>query len=250
MKKILFALLLGFALTEVSCQEKNDQKSTQNSKAALNETIDVDAFQKKQAELKDVQLLDVRTPDEYNEGHLKGALNIDWRGTDFADQVAKLDKNKPVMVYCLGGGRSSAAAEKMQEMGFTTIYNMEGGFMKWTNANKPVDYPQSALGADKGMSNADYLKMVSADKNKYVLVDFNAKWCGPCRKMMPMLEKITAERKDKLTMLQVDADQNKGLLKEKGISSIPYFELYKEGKLVWKHTGYMDEESFLKESGL
>jgi len=253
MKKIIATVLVALSLG-ASCQDKEKPKQGDGkvvlAVSLVNETIAVDEFQKKMSELKDAQLLDVRTPGEYEDGHLKGALNINWKGNDFEQQASKLDKTKPVLVYCLGGGRSAAAAEKMQAMGFTAIYNMEGGFMKWTSANKPVDYPASALDKPQGMSVADYTKKISAEKKEYVLVDFTAKWCGPCKKMMPMLEKIAGEKKDKLSLMKVDADENKGLLKEKGINSIPYFELYRNGKLVWKHGGYMDEETFLKETKL
>jgi len=250
MKKIILASLLVLAITEISCQNK-EKKNEQVSKQSVNETLSVDDFQKKLDEGKNLQVIDVRTADEYNEGHLKGALNIDYRETDFPDKIAKLDKSKTTLVYCLGGGRSAGAAEQMQKMGFYTIYNMEGGMMKWNAANKPVEYPASAL--DKpaaGMTLTDYTKLTIGEKDKYILIDFTAKWCGPCQKMMPMLHKMAEQKKDKLTLVKIDADQNKALLKEKGISAIPVLELYQNGKLVWKYNGFISEEDFLKETGL
>jgi len=253
MKKIIFAFLFIFALGDMSCQEKGGEKQGDGkvkiTAAPVNETIPVDEFQKKLKEDKSIQLLDVRTFGEYEDGHLEGALNIDWRSPGFDSLVSKLDKNKPVLVYCLSGGRSAAAASKMQELGFSTVYNMQGGFLKWTDANKPVKYPASALDP-QGMNVADYTQKINDEKKEYVLVDFSAKWCMPCQKMMPMLDRLSASKKEKLFLFKVDADQNKSLMKEKGISSIPYFELYQKGKLVWKHSGYIDEETLLKETGL
>lgn len=249
MNKLLVLLLFSFFLTEVSCQEK---KSSENAKSAqttqVNQTISVDAFEKKLQSEKNAQLIDVRTPEEFADGYLQGATNIDWRSADFATRVGKLDKNRPVFVYCLGGGRSAAAAEKLQELGFNTVYNMDGGYLKWTAGKKPVVAPS---GSDewKGMTVKEYEAMTVA-KTQFVLVDFNAAWCAPCRQMMPMLEKITAERKGKVTFLKVDADANKSLLQAKGIEAIPYFEVYENGKLKWKLHGYMDEQTFLRESGL
>ncbi|MEO8759652.1 MAG: thioredoxin family protein, partial [Bacteroidia bacterium] len=95
---------------------------------------------------------------------------------------------------------------------------------------------------------ADFNKAVTSDK--YVLVDFNAKWCKPCKKMAPMLESIADKKKDKLILIKIDADENKELLKEKQIEAIPFFELYKDGKLVWKHQGEIDEATLLKETNL
>ena len=68
--------------------------------------------------------------------------------------------------------------------------------------------------------------------------------------MMPILEKITDARKDKMKLMKIDIDNNKELATAKRIDEIPYIELYKDGKLVWSHKGLMDESDFLKETGL
>ena len=83
-----------------------------------------------------------------------------------------------------------------------------------------------------------------------MLVDYNAKWCKPCKRMVPMLEGVADKKKDKLILIKIDADENKGLLKEMGIDAIPVVELYKDGKLVWKHSGEIDEATLLKETKL
>ena len=243
MKSIIFAGLLFIGGSTTSCQSQ-----TKNSAAKqINITISVDEFDKKLTAIKDVQLIDVRTPEEYLEGHLKNALNYNINGSDFENQLSKLDKNKPVMVYCLGGGRSAEAAEIMEKEGFTEVYNMQGGIMKWNAANKPTDTnPVSA--EKKGMSLDDFITKVTSDK--YVLVDYNAKWCKPCKRMIPMLEELAEKKKDKLLLVKIDADENKNLLKEKGIDAIPVVELYKDGKLVWKHSGEIDEATLLKETKL
>ena len=119
--------------------------------------------------------------------------------------------------------------------------------MKWNAANKPTDTnPVSA--EKKGMSLDDFITKVTSDK--YVLVDYNAKWCKPCKRMIPMLEELAEKKKDKLLLVKIDADENKNLLKEKGIDAIPVVELYKDGKLVWKHSGEIDEATLLKETKL
>ena len=84
-----------------------------------------------------VQLLDVRTPEEFAENHLPGAINIDWRGEAFSEKVQVLDKARPVLVYCRSGRRSAEAAKTMDGIGFKT-YNMKGGILAWTEAGKRV----------------------------------------------------------------------------------------------------------------
>lgn len=78
-----------------------------------------------------LQVVDVRTPEEYDVSHLKNAQNICVTSDDFKEKVAKLDKEKPVYVYCKKGGRSAKAATILKEMGFTEVYDLQGGMMSW-----------------------------------------------------------------------------------------------------------------------
>ena len=79
----------------------------------------------------DVQLIDVRTSEEYSKGFIEDAQNIDYNSTDFADKISKLDKNKPVLLYCAMGGRSSKASKVFKSQGFKKIYDLKGGFLSW-----------------------------------------------------------------------------------------------------------------------
>jgi rhodanese-related sulfurtransferase len=79
-----------------------------------------------------VQLVDVRTASEYRSGHIKKAINIDFfNSSKFTQGFEKLDKNKPVYLYCRSGARSQKAARKLAQMGFTEIYDLRGGYMRW-----------------------------------------------------------------------------------------------------------------------
>jgi rhodanese-related sulfurtransferase len=84
-------------------------------------------------------ILDVRTPQEFSTGHLKGALNIDFKSPDFASKIDELDKSATYLVYCLVGGRSGKAMKLMQEKGFSKVFNLEGGITKWEDSNLPVE---------------------------------------------------------------------------------------------------------------
>jgi rhodanese-related sulfurtransferase len=85
-----------------------------------------------------VQLVDVRTPDEVSGGMIEGALNIDFRAEDFKSNIDKLDKTKPIAVYCGAGIRSGKTSELLQELGFEEIYDLSGGFNLWEAENFPV----------------------------------------------------------------------------------------------------------------
>jgi phage shock protein E len=86
-----------------------------------------------------VVVLDVRTPQEYEAGRIAGAVNIDYRADDFRDRLAELDRDEPYLIHCASGRRSAATREVMQELGFTTIYHLDGGIQAWQQAGKPVD---------------------------------------------------------------------------------------------------------------
>jgi thioredoxin 1 len=204
--------------------------------------LDTGDFEKKLTSAKQPQLIDVRTPGEFKDGHLQNSKNIDYKSQDFKDQIAKLDKDKPVFVYCLGGVRSAAAAEVLHQNGFSEIYDMKGGYLKWTLAGKPVIAPEKK--AAKGMSLSDFNKLTSSEP--LVLIDFYAPWCGPCVKMLPTIHKLTDEYKGKVKISTIHYDENNALAKELGIDEIPAFLMYQNGKLVKRTNGLIEEAGFRK----
>jgi rhodanese-related sulfurtransferase/effector-binding domain-containing protein len=95
-------------------------------------------FEKLAAEKGNV-ILDVRTPKEFAEGHLAGAVNIDYKAKDFQEKLAGLHNEKTYLVYCAIGGRSTAACEKLDKLNFTHLYNLDGGIMRWQREGKKVE---------------------------------------------------------------------------------------------------------------
>ena len=83
-------------------------------------------------------VLDIRTPGEFKEGHLKDAKNIDFLEDSFEAKVAKLDKDKNYLVHCKSGGRSTKSLEVFKKLGFKNIYHLDGGFMAWEDAEQEV----------------------------------------------------------------------------------------------------------------
>ncbi len=213
-----FITVLVMALA--SCANSQSEKPT---KLALSPQ----EFTEKIKSLSDAPVIDVRTPKEFAEGAIDKAINVNWKDAGFAQQIEAYDKDKPVFVYCLLGGRSGEAAAMMRDKGFKEVYELEGGVMKWNAAGLPL----SNASASQGMSISDYDKLLASEK--LVLVDFYAEWCGPCKKMKPYLEEISTEMKDKVEVVRIDADENKALCKEMDVTSLPVLILYKEGNIVW-----------------
>jgi rhodanese-related sulfurtransferase len=101
--------------------------------------LSVSDFEKALAAATDETLIDVRTPGEYSSGHLPNAVLIDVSGREFRQRAARLDKTKPVFVYCASGVRSERAAKLLSEMGFAKIFDLKGGINAWRRAARPIE---------------------------------------------------------------------------------------------------------------
>ena len=100
--------------------------------------VSVEEFDKLRSE-KDVVLLDVRTPEEFEAGHLPGAMNLPIADEEFDEKLADLDKDKTYLVHCAKGVRSERACRKMSKLDFKALYDLAGGLEAWKNAGKPVE---------------------------------------------------------------------------------------------------------------
>ena len=122
-------LLLTFCVCFLfNCKETRSQNLNLISVEEMQELV----------HLEDMQLVDVRTPSEYNEGHVPNAQNIDFWGENFDAKIDELDKTKPIIVYCKSGGRSAKCASKLAAKGFEKIYDLEGGFSQWKLEKKEI----------------------------------------------------------------------------------------------------------------
>lgn len=131
MKKHIVYLLTVMLLLLSSCANNKENPAVQvitpeQVVAAMNEN-------------ENIQLIDVRTPQEFLEGHLKNAQNICVTSDDFEERVKQLDKDKPVYLYCRSGGRSANAAQILEEMGFTEVYDLQGGITNWKDKGLEVE---------------------------------------------------------------------------------------------------------------
>lgn len=186
-------------------------------------------------------IVDVRTPEEFAKGHLKNAKNININGNDFSQQISKLDKSKPVFVYCLSGARSAYAANLMRNSGFKEVYELLGGIIKWRAANLPETTDNAV--ASNGMSKKQFDELLKSDK--LVLIDFYADWCAPCKKMKPYLDEISTDMKDKVVVKRINADDNQVLTKELKVDALPVLMLYKNKKLIWSNKGYISKDDVM-----
>lgn len=199
--------------------------------------LTADEFEKEITTKKDIQILDVRTSGEFFGGHIKNALQADWNNkTEFERRLSFVDKNKPVYVYCLAGGRSAAAADKMRKAGYINVYELSGGTNAWRAANKPLE----GASTEKQMSMDVFMTSINASKT--VLVDFGASWCPPCIQMEPVLKSLANNNKGKFTLVKVDGGRDHDILQTYKVTALPVFIVFKEGKEIWRRDGIATEQ--------
>jgi phage shock protein E len=125
----VLALVAVFAIAACDSGGSSDAPGAYTVKAAEAVTM-IDSGER--------TVIDVRTPDEFEAGHVAGALNIDVNSADFSDQIAGLDVDQPYLVYCRSGNRSAAAAAQMEEAGIKDIADA-GGLADLARAGAPVE---------------------------------------------------------------------------------------------------------------
>lgn len=198
-----------------------------------------DSFRQQVANHLDGQLIDVRTPEEFAKGHLKNARNININDGSFATEIARLEKDKPVFVYCLGGGRSANAAEKMQRLGFNTIYDLKGGILAWEGKGFPIANTPSNPQADK-FTKPSFDSLLA--KHPKLMIDFYAPWCAPCKKMEPYLHTLQAEYADRIGIVRLNIDEAKSLALQLRVDALPVVAIYRQGKEIERVDGLQSEE--------
>ncbi|WP_375559271.1 rhodanese-like domain-containing protein [Bernardetia sp. OM2101] len=125
--------------TENSTQEnqKEEELEAESDSRNLNaekqkvEKLEAPEFRVKMVELRLYNLIDVRTPQEFAQSSIPKAKNIDFNNDSFEEELDKLEKYRPLFIYCKSGGRSAKAVEKAKEMGFERIIELDGGMDAW-----------------------------------------------------------------------------------------------------------------------
>lgn len=237
MKKIIQVGLSVLLFTACS-----DSVTTEKSNSY--KLLDATEFSNILKETPDATLIDVRTAEEYKEGHIANSINAPVQSETFNELLSTLDKSKPVFVYCLSGGRSSSAASILQEHGFKEIIELKSGMLNWRANNFSEESGIATSPKKVSMSLSEYKSIT--EKDPIVLVDFNATWCAPCKKIDVILKKIEKEYAGKVTIVKVDIDQHAELAKNLSIASIPLLKVYKDGKETWEHLGLVDEQTLKK----
>jgi len=144
----LFATF-AMALTSIGCQPAGEGSSDTGSRQpdlAIARDISCSELMGLISDRPDLLIIDVRTDQEWNGGHVPGAGLIDFLEDDFEEEAFALPKDRPIALYCAAGGRSEDAMRKMAKAGFSELYNLRGGFYGWEDAGEAISNdPPAAL---------------------------------------------------------------------------------------------------------
>lgn len=184
-------------------------------------------------------LLDVRTSTEFANGHIANAGQLNYYALDFEQKLLLLPKNHPIYLYCSTGYRSKRAAQMLVKNGYSKVFNLEKGIMDWNLNNLPIVADPNANTVDQNtLSTEEFYTLTKT--HDIIFFDFYAPWCAPCRSMMPLIDSLETVYKNDIKIVKINVDASKKLVKELGLSSVPYFALYSANKKVFEHHGMLE----------
>lgn len=184
--------------------------------------IDVGSFANAVAD--GARILDVRTPAEFEEGYVPGAVNVDWNGDNFESKVdAAFDTGAPLYIYCRSGRRSAAAAKALSKAGYE-VFNLLGGYEAWTAAGQRIDQdakyaasliPAGSMVPDFVLKDLDGNWVTLNDfRGKDVVLVFWASWCPDCRAEIPEIKAMRqASDSADVEFVSVSFDRDIGTLR-------------------------------------
>lgn len=146
----IILLILFVSLVNVNCNSNQQIKSKQvvdstkakengnsidQSKLGIVKVITSSVFEIKS---ENQTIIDIRTPNEFKQGHIEGAVNINFFDKNFIEQISNYDKNNPLFIYCRSGNRTSSASRILSKSGFMQVYDLQGGVKSWVKSNNTL----------------------------------------------------------------------------------------------------------------
>lgn len=220
-----FSLIVLLVLTIASCNKPT------------NVALDVQAFNERVQSV-DYQVLDIRTTEVFKKGHIERAVNLPYNSSDFKTPDKALYLDMPICIYGNDESEQVAAAQELSKKGYKDIYVLKGAFASWKSSNLPIIEEK-----EKKIYESDTISFEEARKgNKLVMVDFNATWCGPCKKIEPFVHRLHDNRDTDVIVYSIDTDQRPELASEYTATYIPLLVFIKNNKELYRSTGEITEQ--------
>jgi thioredoxin 1 len=230
MKKLF---ITSFIFLVMSCSNSNLPSPTVPPKV-----MDVEYYQLEKLLIDNPGvLLDVRTKEETNNGHLENASFIDFYDENFEEKASWIKKDQPVYIYCHGGGRSSKAADILLSLGFNEVYNLIGGYRNWVDQNLPFKNAVNPLVSNLKSYSSEAIDEILKSESNVMLV-FKTPWCLPCKQLEPVLDSFSLVTKN-WKVLKINMDNNMDVAEKFDVKSVPTILNFKNNILQFKHTGYL-----------
>lgn len=214
-------------------------------KAQSSALLSLEAFTAKLKQAKEPQILDARSAEEFAQNHIKGAVNVDAKAADYQQKLDGLDKGKPTFVYSIANGRSTVLSRELRAKGFKEVEELPGGLANWIGSGYPII---STTKKGVSLSKAQFDELAAS--SQLVLVDFGSKYCGACKKLVPVLDSLKANSAFTPKVISIEVYDNTNLAKELKVNVLPTLVLYKNGKEVWKKQGFSSTAQVIAQTQL
>jgi thioredoxin len=239
---VLFAALAGLTFSCNRPSEGGARAAAPAKELGKLEHVSAQDF-KRLAEAKHGLFVDVRTPGEVARGHIPEATAVDINDSRFEERLERIQKDRPIFVYCASGARSSAAAELMIRKGFTEVFELAGGIGGWAREGYPIERSDGPPPSNPAEAVAPDKFDLTLGTEGRVLVDFHTPWCTPCRHMAPIIDAVDGAWRGKVKVVRVDVDQSDALATREKVKGVPTLVLYVDGKERWRKSGEVTRDA-------
>lgn len=186
------------------------------------------------------QLVDLRSQNAFDEGHIKKAISAPYENDNFENLAKKLiEKNRTLFLYCQTGTEGRNASIFLKDLGYREVYFLDGGFTQWTASSKPYVSSRSTNSAIASYTVDDINKaLANSDK---VLIFLEAPLCKQCKSMEPILLRNVGISKG-IKFLKIDINKELAIAEHFKAKETPTYIYFKNGKQIWKYSGELLEK--------
>ncbi|MGR3809893.1 rhodanese-like domain-containing protein [Jiulongibacter sp. NS-SX5] len=201
--------------------------------------LSADLFQNALRSNPDAVILDVRSGQEFERAHIKGARQIDFDSKSFLDEVLGLHlKTEQLYLYDFTGEKAKNAAVYLKDLGYQHVFYLNGGLAEWTASSKPYISSESTVSPIAAYTLAD-LDLIFK-RNRNVVLFLTAPWCKYCKIMRPRLLRSTGS-KQQIKLIEIDGSRDLAIAEHFQLTETPTILYFQNGKQVWKSSGEISE---------